>query len=411
MTKRDVDSDSVMRRVAAALGLAGTLFFPAATPVRAQAAAPSATAAPAAARQRGTVKAIEGSTLTLTSDDGQQIAVAVTPTARILQLPPGSTDLKAAQTISLGDVAVGDRVLVIGALGANAGSFQAGRVILMKSTDIAAQHAREEADWQRRGSGGIVTAVDLATGTINMSSRGKTVAVKTAASTTFRRYAGDSVKFEDAKPGTIQQIRPSDQMRVRGSRSADGGSIDAEEIVSGRFENLAGTLTAVDASAGTVSLQDLATKKPVTVTLTANSAIHSLPPGAAAAFAGGARGGAQPAGQAGAPAASSQTASGAQTASGTPAAEGAGAHRAGSGGDLSQMVARLPQLSVSDLHVGDAVLIVATPASPDNASVTAITLVSGVQPLLSATQGSAPAVTLSPWSLGQNGAEAGGATQ
>lgn len=342
--------------------------------------------------------------MTLTTDDGQQVAVAVTPTAKILQLPPGSTDLKSAQTISLGDVAVGDRVLVIGAAGATAGSFQAGRVILMRSTDIAAQHAREETDWQRRGFGGMVTAKDAATGTITMAARGKTVAVKTTASTVFRRYAGDSVKFEDAKRGTLEQIRPGDQMRVRGSRSADGGSIDAEEIVSGRFENVSGTLTAVDASAGTVSLQDLATKKPVTVSLTANSAIHSLPPGAAAAFAGGARGGAREAGQAGA------TPGQRPASSALPRTDGEGAHRVG-GGDLSQMVARLPQLSISDLHVGDAVLIVGTPASPDNASVIAITLLSGVQSLLSAAQGNAPAVTLSPWSLGQNGAEAGGATQ
>ena len=65
-------------------------------------------------------------------------------------------------------------------------------------------------------------------------------------------------------------------------------------------------------------------------------------------------------------------------------------------------------LTLADLHVGDAVLLVATPASPGTSAATAITLVSGVQPLLSAAQGSAPAVTLSPWSLGQEGGEGAG---
>ena len=54
--------------------------------------------------------------------------------ARILQLAPGSTDLKSAQTIALKDIAVGDRVLVTGKAGDDAGSFTASRVILMKST-------------------------------------------------------------------------------------------------------------------------------------------------------------------------------------------------------------------------------------------------------------------------------------
>ncbi len=361
-----------------------------------------ATAAPAtaAARQRGTVKAIAGSTLTLTTDDGHDISVAVAANARILQLPPGSTDLKAAQTITLGDVTAGDRVLVLGAAGADASSFQAGRVILMKSTDIAAQHAREEADWQRRGSGGIVTGVDAASGTVTLSARARTVEVKTTSNTIFRRYAGDSVKFEDAKLGKVGEIQAGDQMRVRGTRSPDGASIAADEIVTGRFENLSGTLTAVDASAGTVTLRDLATKKPVTVNVTANSAIHMLPPGAAASFAGGTRSGAPAAGQAAAPAAAQHPAEGA-----APAREGGRR----SGGDLSQVVARLPMLTLGDLHVGDAVLLVATPASPGTSAATAITLVSGVQPLLSAAQGSAPAVTLSPWSLGQQGGEGAGA--
>ncbi len=396
----------VLRWCVAAAGMAGSCLLPPAA-ARAQAASTAASApAQAVSRQRGTVKAISGSTLTLTTDDGHEMAVAVTPNAKILQLAPGSTDLKSAQPIALEDVTVADRVLVIGAAGSDGSSFQAGRVILMKSTDIAAKHAREEADWQRRGSGGIVTAVDAATGTISISARARTIAVKTTASTIYRRYAGDSVKFEDAKLGTLAQIEPGDQVRVRGTRSADGGSLDADEIVSGRFENLSGTLTAVDASAGTVTLRDLATKKPMTVTLTANSAIHVLPPEAAAAALGaGARSPGSDSGSAGRPA--TQPGSSASTTPAGSAPTREGTHR--SGGDFSLIVARLPQVSISDLHTGDAVLIVATPASSGSSTVTAITLVSGVQSLLSAAQGSAPAVTLSPWSLGQNGAEGAGA--
>ncbi len=96
-------------------------------------------AAPAAARQLGTVKAISGNSLTLTTDAGQQVTVSVADAARILQLAPGSTDLKTAQAIALADIAVGDRVLVTGKAGDDAGSFTASRVILMKSTRYCAE--------------------------------------------------------------------------------------------------------------------------------------------------------------------------------------------------------------------------------------------------------------------------------
>ena len=121
----------------------------------AQAAAP----ATAAARQLGTVKAISGNSVTLATDGGSQVSVSVADGAKVLQLAPGSTDLKTAQQIALTDVAVGDRVLVTGKA-SDDGGFTALRVILMKSTDIAEKNTAEQADWQKRGSGGLVSAVD-----------------------------------------------------------------------------------------------------------------------------------------------------------------------------------------------------------------------------------------------------------
>ncbi len=78
------------------------------------------------------------------------------------------------------------------------------------------------------------------------------------------------------------------------------------------------------------------------------------------------------------------------------------------GGDLSQIVARLPALALTDLHTGDAVMIVAEQSSSDAASLTAITLLAGVEPILAAAPGGAPAMTLSPWSVGTGAPEGGG---
>jgi co-chaperonin GroES (HSP10) len=359
-----------------------------------------AAAPAAAARQLGTVTAVAGNSLTLKTDAGQQVVVSVTDGARILQLAPGSTDLKTAQTIALKDIAVGDRVLVNGKAGDDAGSFAASRVILMKSSDIAQKHEMEQADWQKRGTGGIVSAVDAGTGTLTVSVGAKKVAVMTSGKTQFRRYAGDSVKFEDAKPGTLAQIQAGDQLRVRGAKSDDGSSIQAEEVVSGSFKNLAGLIASIDAANGTLTLKDLATKKTVTVTVTANSNVRTLPPQAAAMFAARAKGGA--AGAGGAP---QQSAGQADASGGRPGGAGRTA-----GGDLSQLVSRLPNKTIADLKVGDAVMIVASQPDPSNPTVTAVTLLSGVEPILAAAPG-APSMTLSPWSLGGEGAPEGGGGQ
>jgi co-chaperonin GroES (HSP10) len=326
--------------------------------------------------------------------------------------------LKSATQITLGDVAVGDRVLITGK-SEDDGSFAATRVILMKSTDIAQKNETEKQDWQRRGAGGIVSAVSGST--LTVSSGARKVQVETAATTKFRRYAGDSVKFEDAKAGTLSQIQVGDQLRVRGNKSDDGSTIQAEEIVSGSFKNLSGTIATINVAGGTVTLKDLTTKKMMTVSVTANSDVRKLPPEIAARFAARQRG--EGAGAGGAAAAGANGAAGRPQGAGAPAADAAaaggpprGAGMGGpgggmgrsAGGDLSSMLSRLPTEPLTDLKVGDAVMIVASETAPGSDKVTAVTMLSGVEPILAATPSGTPAMTLSPWSVGGAAPEGGG---
>ncbi len=220
----------------------------------------------------GTVKSIGGSTLTLTLDGGPEMTVTVASNAKIVQVAPGEKDLKSATPIALTDLQVGDRILVRGRAADDAKTMTAVGVIAMKRTDLEAKKAQQRDDWQKRGIGGLVSAVDPATGTITISTgtgaTAKTVAIHTTKDTVLRRYAPDSVQFDDAKPAPLEQIKPGDQVRARGTKSADGSEFAAEEIVSGTFRNLAGIITATDANAKTISLTDLISKKPVVVKVT-----------------------------------------------------------------------------------------------------------------------------------------------
>ncbi len=380
----------------------------------------TATPATAANRALGTVKSISGNSLTVATDAGATVPVTLADAVRVQQLAPGSTDLKTAQASTVDAIAAGDRVLVSGTAG-EAGALTATRVILMKSDAIAQRNQSTQADWNRRGSGGIVTAVDSLTGSIAVSSGARKITVETKNSTIYRRYAPGSVKFEEAKPGTMADLHPGDQLRVRGDRSADGLTVTAEEIVSGSFKNLSGTVISINAAANTFVIKDLATKKNETVAIGTESDLRALPPEAAARFAASrARPGAAAAGSpAGPPAAAAGTPPGAGEGRrsggygagapggggyGGPGGEGRAPSGRGSGADLSQMIPRLPKSSIADLKAGEALMIV---ASGNSGPYTAITVLSGVEALLTGPAGSE--ITLPPWSSGAaGGGEAGG---
>jgi len=73
------------------------------------------------------------------------------------------------------------------------------------------------------------------------------------------------------------------------------------------------------------------------------------------------------------------------------------------GGDLQQMLSRLPANSLTDFQKGDAVMIVATP-DHDASKTTAVTVLGGVEPILQASPQGQAASILTPWSLNSGGA-------
>jgi hypothetical protein len=355
--------------------------------------------APAAGqRSAGTVKATSATGLTLTTAAGQDVVVTIPDAVKVMVVAPGAKDLKSATTGTLGDVSVGDKVLVVG--DASGSGVTATRVILMKAGAIAATHQAEEAAWTK-GGGGIVKSVDPATGTIVIASGAKMVTVLVKPETIIRRYSGDSVRFADAKVSSIGEIHPGDQLRVRGTKSPDGSTITADELVTGRFRNYSGLVSAIDATAGTVTLKDLTTKKTVTVTVGPNSDVRRIPPMMAERVAMRMKGGAGGGATAGGPGGAGPGGAGLHAGPGGMPEDGAARERS-AGSDLSQMLSRLPTETLAGLKVGDAVMIVATSPSADTETPMAVTLLTGVDSILMASP-TGQTMTLSPWSLGGGG--------
>ena len=350
----------------------------------------------APARFVGAIIAINGSTLTVKTDAGQSYEVAVPATAAIKRIAPGQKDLSTAEAIQFTDLAVGDRTLVRLDPDAPAGTTQALQIIAVKQADVAQKQQKDREDWQRNGVGGLVKSIDAGSGDILLTSgsgaTAKTITVHTTKATMLKRYAPASVRFDAAVPAPIDQIHAGDQLRARGTKSADGSSIDAQEVVSGTFRNISGTVTSTDVASSTLVVKDLETKKQVTIHITADVQMRKLPERMASFLAARLKGGSSGAGTAGGQ--SQHAATAGQGNGQTPGQGGQG----GASGDPQQMLNRAPTIQIADLKKGDAVMLVATDGTTD---VTAITLVAGVEPLLEA-----PAASqnlLNNWSMGGSG--------
>ena len=137
-----------------------------------------------------------------------------------------------------------------------------------------------------------------------------------------------------------------------------------------------------------MQVKDLATKKPLTIRVDSDSVMKKLDPDTSARLArqyGPGRG---------------QGAEGSAP-DGRGGQRGGGGGGRGGGGDLSQILDRLPAIPLAELKAGDAVMVSTTMGS-DPSHVTAVMLLSGVEPLITAAPNAARDI-MSGWNLGGGG--------
>ena len=369
---------------------------------------------PARTNLVGAVQAIDPANgqITLHTDDGKTVKITPHAGAKFLRVPPGEK-MANATPITANDISPGDRLLARGELSDDKTSLAATTLVVMTKADIAKKQQADQAEWQKRGVGGLVTAVDAKAGEVTINTRtmeGTKPLIIVAGEKTFvRRYAPDSVKFAEAKPGAVADIKAGDQVRALGVKSEDGTHYEAEELVSGSFRNLAATVTTMDLAANTMKVMDLATKKPLLVHVNPDTTLRKLPEMVAKMIAMRASGGADGAGGAGGaggngaqrPPVAPGAAAGGAGGPGGPAGAGGGV-RGGRGGDMQQMLERMPAMKLEDLKPGDAIIVSSTEGA-DPGQVTAITLIAGVEPILSAAPaGSQRAMMLGSWNMDMN---------
>ena len=374
-------------------------------------------------RPIGIVTEVQSGQLTLHTDAGPSLTVSLPEGISILQVPPGAKSLKQATKIAASDIHLGDRVLIIGPVSADQKSVTARTVVVMSKSALETAREAERLQWEKRGIAGVVKSVDPAAKEITLAVHNTlskpgdlthSVAVTLAPNASLLRYAPNSIKFSDAKPAPFADIHIGDQMRALGTKSADGTHFTAEKVVSGTFRNIGATVISVDAPQHTITVKDLATGKPVLVRTNADSRLHKLTPkiantiakfnaappeNAAAGQKNGGRGGERPHGKAGFR--SPERPGGPQAEGGVPEEHA---------GNLQEMLQQMPALSLSQLKPGEPLIIVSTEGLKPG-QVTAIAILSGVEPILRAQPKGSKEVGLGPWNMsvgGGGGSEGGG---
>ena len=350
--------------------------------------------APAAKQQvLGEITAVDASahTVTVRADAGETVTLSTTEQTTYTRMPPGVTDLKQGARVTFAEVRVGDRVL---APGVPAAGGTAARLILM--TRAGGGPGGGGGQNAGRRLNGRVVSVDAAKKLIVVQTRGgregqESVTVD-ATSARALRYAPDSMRPADAVAATLADVRPGENIRATGERSADGATFKAEEVLTGSFARFAGTVASADAQRGelVVKMDDGGSVK---LSFGARSSLRRLTPEFEQTLAKQRaeaeqrreqrraerqQQGGQPQGEG----AGRREGQGGrrQRGDGQGRGEGGGQRRGGfggpGGGGNNQMFDSLPAVTLAELKKGDAVVVTVTPGA-DASHATVVSLITG----------------------------------
>ena len=349
--------------------------------------------APAIAGVIGEVKDLDTAKnqIIVRADSGVLYTVNLTEKTRYKRSAPGAKTLENATVITLADVGSGDRVWAYGRVSEPQKTVPAQMLVVMSKADLAKKQEQERAEWRRRGVSGIVASVNPSTQEITVSSRTlagapQSVIIPVTEKVMMRRYPPDTIpRYSEAKPSKLEEVKVGDQLRALGDKSADGTHLTAEEVVFGTFKIAGGTVTAIDPATNQIKINDLQTKKPLTIILKPESVLRRFPQGGGMMLGGMGPGGPGAQGPGGqgpqkqGPGSNGPGAQGPQKQG--PGAPGPAGGTRGAGMNMADLLERLPIISINDLKVGETI-IMSSLQGADPSQLTAISLVTGIEPLL-----------------------------
>ena len=350
---------------------------------------------------------VEQGRLTVETDHGEAVTVGIDSSTRCMRVPPGEKDLANAVPTAIADINVGDRVLARVPTSTSSSPAAASLVLVIPRADLEQKRQQELADWKARGTVGRIASVDASAREVTLVAQSlretKRTIVAVQSETGIRRYAPGSIRFQDARPSSFEELKVGDQLWVLGERqeNPEGARIEAEQLVAGAFRNFAATVKTVQASEGWVRVKDLETGKTFSVHIVEESVLRRLPE-RMAWFLGMALQRSN-AGEGGPPRNFRRGGSG--RGGRPPGGAGGGSGPGSTGGrrpnmSFQEVLQRAPRFSIDELKPGEPLIVSSTTGEGDT-PIKAITVVAGVEPLLAAAPGGLGPLG-GPWSMSIN---------
>ena len=228
----------------------------------------------------GEVTAVESGKIVLQTKDGM-IDVMISDKTAFKKVSPENPKISTAVEAEFSEIGVGDKLLVTGEVAADKKSVPAKNVYLMSKSAIAEKQLKESEQWKTRGISGRVTNLNFEKNEITIAIRTMTgesnVVITPKENSNIKRYAPNSIKYSEAKPSNIKEIFIGDVVRALGDKSADGAAFQAEELISGAFQTVGGKVKSIDAAKNEVVIEDIKTKKDVTVAVGDSSTLKKFP--------------------------------------------------------------------------------------------------------------------------------------
>lgn len=328
----------------------------------------------------GEVTSVSAGKIGLQTKDGA-IEVVLSDKTEYKRVPPENPSLKAAVASSFAEIGVGDKILVTGLVSSDKKTIPAKAVYILTKSDLAQRQTKEQEQWRTRGISGKITAINQQTKEITISSPGlvgaKTTILTAKADAKFMRYAQDSVSFSEAKASSFEELNVGDSIRAIGDKNEDGATFKAEQILSGAFQTIGGTITAINAEKGEITVNNIQTKKDVVIVVGKHSILKQFPADLAQRMAQMQMMQASGGGNVMRP----PTQNTQQNPQQNPNQANQGGGNRQGGGSLDDMLERFPTITIANLKVGEMIAVSST-KSANLERVTAIKLLSGVEPFL-----------------------------
>jgi hypothetical protein len=356
-----------------------------------------------------------------TEADPKETTVKFDERTSFMRIPAGETDVKKATPSEAKEIESGDKIIAR-VLTADPTGKAARTIIFTKQSDIALRRQKTQEEW-KNATNGTVTTIDTAGKQIKFNVKvpgtpaPKEVVLDVTGKVDYQRYNPDSGIYE---AGKIDQIKVGDQMRVLGQKNADMTSIKADALGFGSFKTIGVQVKTIDLATNLITGTEIATKKPVTIVLRADTYIRKFSEMAAMMVARqlnptfqqtGGRGGMGAGMGAGMPGGMPGTGGrgGDPAAGGAPGGPGGRAGgRGGRGGmDVGSIIEQQPTITLAELKPGDSVIVTGAIGN-DPAKLTANALVAGVEIILRAAPAGGADPLAGSWNMGGEGGGGGG---